>query len=1014
MNFSSLSLRRPVLTLVFSAFLLLLGGIGLSQLGVREYPAIDPPLINVQASYPGANAEVITHQITEPLEQSLNGIEGVRSLSSTSRDGAASISVEFFLGTDLEKAASDVRDRVSRARGLLPSDIDPPVVAKADANSSPILLLTVQSDSRSLEALSEKAAEIRDQLQTTDGVAQIDIWGEHKYAMRLDFDPQKMAALGITFPDLRKFLAAENAKLPVGFLEGSVSSLSLEMRTGLASVEDFERVVLRSTGGKVVRLSDVATVRLGAENERNILRCGGRPMVGLSILPQPGADQIRIAREIQARLDRVRTTLPPDIAIGTTFDNTKFVRKALLEVRETILIAFALVALVIFVFLGSWRTAVIPLLAVPISLIGVFFPLWILGFSINVLTLLGVVLAIGLVVDDAIVVLENIYVRIERGATPRQAAVDGVGEIFSAVVSTTLVLAAVFTPLFFLSGFTGRLFREFGAVIAGSALFSGFVALTLGALLSGRLLRREEPGRFKKMTDSVFARLQGRYGRVLSVFIARPWLSFGILAAALSLTVLGFRNVPKELAPMEDRSNLSVRVTGPEGATFAFMDDYMKRLQQAVDKAVPEISTMIVMTGAYGGTVNTGMCRVMLVPPEERKRSQQQIARALQGVVAKLEGANAFVMQDPSIKTDRRSSLGIQFVLQAPDLESMKRTLPRFVGRVRGDSGFATVDVDLKFTKPQLDLEVERERLRDLGLTPRDIVRNLQLALSESRWGYFERNGKQYSILARLDSVHRASPTAVGTIPLRTVRGELLPLGTLLTLREKSVPPQLFRMDRWVSATVSAEPAAGQTLGDGLGRLKAIAKDSLPESFRTALTGSARDFTESSDSVLRIFLLSLAIVYLILAAQFESFREPFVILLTVPLALAGAMGSLWAFGQTLNLFSQIGLVMLVGLVTKNGILIVEFANQRQEAGRTPRQAVFEAAQARLRPILMTTFCMVLGTLPIALALGAGAESRKPMGTAIIGGLLVSLCLTLLVIPAMYVLVARTTHPEGKP
>jgi len=1013
MNLASLSLRRPVLTVVMSAFLLLLGGIGLTKLGVREYPAIDPPMIEVRASFPGANAEVVTHQITEPLEQSLNGIEGVRSLASSSRDGAASINVEFFLGTDLEKAASDVRDRVARARGQLPSSIDPPTVAKADANSSPILLLTVQSDSRSLESLSAQASAISDQLQTTDGVAQIDVWGERKYAMRIDFDPAKLAALGLAVPEVRQVLARENAKLPVGFLEGNSTQLSLEMRTGLTRAREFENAILRTKGGATVRLKDVATVRLGAENERNILRTGGRPMVGLAVLPQPGADQILIAREIRSRLERLRPTLPPDILVGEAFDNTVFVRKALSEVRETVLIAFGLVALVILAFLGSARTALVPLLAVPISLVGVFFPLWMLGFSVNVLTLLGIVLSIGIVVDDAIVVLENIWVRIEKGMDPRQAAVEGVSEIFSAVVSTTLVLAAVFTPLFFLSGFTGRLFREFGAVIAGSALLSGFVALTLGGLLSGRLLRHAPPNRWKRGADAAFATLQSGYGQILSRLLRRPWIAVPVLFLVSWSTVASFKAVPKELSPMEDRSNLTVRVTGPEGATFPYMDAYMQRLAKVVEKAVPEASKLMVLTGA-GSNVNAGMCRVMLVPPEQRKRSQQDIARALQGAVAKVEGANAFVMQDPSIKTDRRTSLGIQFVLEAPDLESMKKALPRFVGKVRGDSTFATVDVDLKFTKPQMDVEVDRDRLRDLGLTPLNLVNALQLGLSESRWGYFEQDGKQYSILARIDSTHRASPEALGSLPVRTARGNLLPLGSLVTLREKSVPPQLYRMDRWTSATVSAEPAPGKTVADGLLALRTLAKDSLPENFRTALTGSARDFTESSDSVLKIFLLSLLIVYLILAAQFESFREPFVILLTVPLALAGALGSLWIFGQSLNLFSQIGLVMLVGLATKNGILIVEFANQRLESGLRPAEAVLDAARSRLRPILMTTLCMVLGTLPIALALGAGAESRKPMGTAIIGGLLVSLVLTLLVIPAMYVLVVRDPHRQGNP
>jgi multidrug efflux pump len=1005
MSFASVSIRRPVLTWVLSLFILLLGAIGIRHLGVREYPAIDPPTISVQASYPGASAEVVEHQIVEPLEQSLNGIDGIRSITSQSRDGAASTTVEFSLGIDLERAANDVRDRVSRARANLPAGLDPPVVAKADANRSPILLLTVKSPSRGILYTSAQAAGIVDRLQTVPGVAQINIWGERKYAMRIRVDPARMAALGIALSDVRQALRSENVDLPAGSIEGTSSEIAVQSAAGLSSVDDFRRMVVRSSGGSIVRLGDVADVRMGAENERTLLRSGGIPMSGLAVLPQPGADQIAIVDEVQRRVEAMRSVLPKDIQIATAFDNTRFVRKALLEVRETILVAFLLVVLVIFAFLRDWRTTLIPVVAVPISLVGVFAVAWALGYSINVLTLLGIVLAIGLVVDDAIVVLENVYSKIELGMTPRQAAETGVREIFAAVVSTTLVLASVFTPLLFLSGFTGRLFREFGVVIGGSALISGFVALTLAGMLASRLLRPHgRENRLHAATEPFFRGLNGTYRRFLSRMLAHPWIAILVLAASFWGTFQAFQAVPKELAPLEDRSTLLIRVTGPEGATFQYMDDYMERLRRALEKAVPETEQMLEVTGAYGGTANTGLVRLMLVPRDRRKRSQQEIANQLRGLVAKLDGATAFVIQDPSISTGGRSNLAIQFVLQAPEVEDLRKVLGKFLGRVRADSTFSAVDVDLKFTKPQLDLTVDRDRLRDLGATPAQVAQSLQSGFAENRWGYFLRGGKQYQIIGSVDSASRQTLAGLDALQTRSSKGTLLPLGSLVRTAEHPVPPQLFRYDRWSSATISADPAPGRSMGQALDELRRLAKDSLPPVFHTTLAGSSRDFTDSSGSTLRIFGLSILIVYLLLAAQFESFRDPFVILLTVPLATAGALFSLLLFGCTLNLFSQIGLVMLVGLVTKNGILIVEFSGQRRRAGMEPREAALDAAVARLRPILMTTLCMVLGTLPIALALGAGAESRKPMGIAIIGGLLVSLVFTLFVVPSMYVLV----------
>jgi multidrug efflux pump len=1012
MSLSTASIRRPVLTWVLSAFIVLLGAVGLSQLGVREYPAIDPPLVTVTATYSGANAEVMENQVAEPLEQSLNGIDGIRTIVSSSSQGQATIQVEFLLGTDLERAANDVRDRVSRAQRSLPADVDPPVVSKADANADPILLLTVSSPARSLLQISEQATRIQERLQTVEGVAEVDLWGERKYAMRLQLDPARMAALSVTLQDVQAALAAENAELPAGSIEGKTLSVAMLSRTGLREERDFANMVVRSGGGKVVRLSDIARIRLGAENERTLLRSGGKPAIGLAVLPQPGANQIKIADEVQRRLEKTRADLPADIVVKPAFDNTRFVRTALDEVKETLAIAFLLVVVVIFAFLRDWRTTLIPVLAVPISLVGVFFLTWILGYSVNVLTLLGIVLAIGLVVDDAIVVLENVYAKIEQGMRPMDAATAGLEEIFAAVVSTTLVLAAVFTPMLFLEGFTGRLFREFGVVIGGSVLISGFVALTLSGMLSSRLLRPHGQGnRLHELTEPFFVALGEGYRRQLETLLKRRRLALLVLAGAAAVIGVCWRILPQEVAPLEDRSSLQVQATGPEGATFAFMDRWMARFDSVVRARVPEAENVLSLSGSDASANNKAEMVVTLRPARERRRTQKEIATAVQALADSMGEVQALVVQDPSIRSSTRTELPIQFVVQSTDLDSLRARLPEFLAAVRQDSLFPVVDVDLKFTKPQLDIAVDRDRIRDLGVAPLDVAQTLQLALAEGNWGYFQKGDRQYPIVGELDSLHRSRPDALQDLFLRSKSGAFLPLPSLYTARERPVPPSIPRYNRWASATVSADIAPGRTLGEGVERMRSIADRTLGGAFHTELAGSSRDLEESSGSLVQIFLLSLLIVYLILAAQFESFRDPLVILLTVPLALAGALGSLALFGCSLNLFSEIGLVMLVGLVTKNGILIVEFAGQRREAGLSPFDAVVDAAAARLRPILMTTLCTILGTLPIALALGAGAESRKPMGIAVIGGLAVSLSLTLFVVPAVYVMVQKDRAPE---
>lgn len=1006
MSLSSLSIRRPVLTWVFSIFIVLFGVIGLFQLGVREYPAIDPPVISVSASYRGANAEVVENQITEPLESSLNGIEGVRSITSQSRDGRASISVEFFLGVNIEQAANDVRDRVSRAQRSLPDDADPPAVSKADANSSPILMMTLEWPGHSLLDLSAQAVRIQERLQTVSGVAEVAIWGERRKSIRLRIDPAKLASANLTLQDVRNVLKAENVELPAGQLDGVYSSVSLRAETGLVTSEQFMDLALKQSGTGVVRLGDVATAQSMAENEKTMVRVNGIPMLSLAVVPQPGANQIQIADDAIERALLIMKDMPAGLKLTPAVDNTRYVRMALAEVEETILIAFLLVVLIIFLFLRDWRTTLIPVVTIPISLIGAFAILWAMDFSINVLTLLGVVLAIGMVVDDAIVVLENVYSKIEKGLSPREAAVQGVQEIFFAVVSTTLVLIAVFMPLLFLQGFTGRLFREFGVMIGGSVLISGFVALTLGGMLSSRLLKHHsQENKFYRWSEPFFVGLQQFYERHLERSLSRPWFAVPIIIASMIIAVIAYQNLQTELAPMEDRSGLSINVTGPEGATYEYMQIRMEQVANIVGKKIPETKFVLTRTSP-GSTANTGFVRIMLVDPKERKRSQQQIAQELQRAFGKVDGVRVNVIQEQTIRVGGRASLPVQVNVQAPDLESLKEALPRVLAMAQQDSTFAVVESDLRFTKPQYRVQIDRSKLRDLGVSAMDVAQALQLAFGAQEFGTYIEEGKEYSIIGELDSTYRSSPDGLQDLRIRNNRGELLPVSQLVTLQEEAVPPALFRYNRYVSATVSAGLAEGVVLGAGIERMQNLIRKELGDRFRTELVGTSRDFAESSGSLMQVFMLALLFVYLILAAQFESFRYPFIIMLTVPLALSGALASLWFTGQTLNLFSQIGLVMLVGLVTKNGILIVEFANQRRAAGLPLRHAVAEAAAARLRPILMTTLSTVLGILPVALALGAGSESRSPMGIAVIGGLLVALVLTLLVVPAMTVLLSK--------
>lgn len=1009
MNIASLSIKRPVLATVLSLIIVIFGVVGFSFLGLREYPSVDPPIVNVSTTYVGANADVIEAQITEPLEESINGIAGIRTLTSTSADGRSSISVEFNLGVDMEAAANDVRDRVSRALRNLPLDADPPVVSKADADSDPIIMLSVQSNTRNLLDLSDIARYvIKERLQTIPGVSEIAIYGEKKYAMKINLDPAKLAAYGLSPADLKNALLRENIELPSGRIEGYQTELTIRTLGRLTTEDDFNNLIIKESDNTVVKVKDVGIALLAPENERSLLRGnGGIPQVALAIMPQPGENHVAIADEFYKRLDRLKQEIPKDIRFDISLDTTQNIRKAISEVEETILIAFSLVVLIIFLFLRQWRTTLIPVIAIPISLIGAFFIMYMSGFTINILTLLGIVLATGLVVDDAIVVLENIYKKIEQGMSPLEAGFKGSEEIIFAIISTTITLAIVFLPIIFIQGLTGRLFREFAVVVAGSVLISAFVSLTLTPMMSAKLLKHStKHSAFFNRTEVFFNQLTDGYNKSLRWFIDHRWLVFPIMLFSLLLIIGPGALLKSELAPMEDKGRIRIVATAPEGTAFESMDQYIAKLVSLVD-TIPEKEYLIAVTApGSSGSVNSGFVRLGFSPADQRERSQQQIADWLNGILMKENFGKAYATQEQTIGGGRRSGLPVQYVIQAPDLESLKKVIPTFLEKASNSKVFQVVDVDLKFNKPEIRLEIDRDRANALGVSVKDIAENLQLFFSGQRYGYFIFNGRQYQVIGQASRINRDDPADLSAIYIKNSKGELIQLSNLIKMTEFSSPPQLFRFNRYISATISAQPAKNYTIGQGIDEMNSIANDLLPDNFSTALSGTSREFAESSGSLLYAFLFSLLLIYLVLAAQFESFKDPLIIMLTVWLAMAGAALSLWLFGQTLNIFSQIGAIVLIGIVTKNGILIVEFANQRKQNGLSIREAAIDAATQRLRPILMTNLATILGALPIALALGAASTSRVPMGITIIGGLIFALILTLYVIPAIYTYISN--------
>ena len=1009
MNISELSIRRPVLATVLTLIIVIFGVIGYTALGVREYPSVDNPIISVSCSYPGANADVIENQITEPLEQNINGIPGIRSLSSVSSQGSSRITVEFELSVDLETAANDVRDKVSRAQRFLPRDCDPPTVSKADADAQPILMLAVQSDKRSLLEISEIAdLTIKEQLQTISDVSAVQIWGEKRYSMRIWLDPAKMAGYGITPVDVKTALDRENVELPSGSIEGNTTELTIRTMGLMHTAKEFNDLVVRESEDRIIRLSDIGRAELGPQDTRSYMKMNGVPMVGVVVIPQPGANHIEIADAVYERVKTMQKDLPDDIVLNYGFDNTRFIRASINEVKQTVYEAFILVVIIIFLFLRNFRVTLIPCIVIPVSLIGTFFLMYLAGFSINVLSMLAVVLSVGLVVDDAIVMTENIYIRIERGMRPFDAGIEGAKEIFFAVLSTSITLLAVFFPIVFMEGMTGKLFIEFSLVISGAVIISTFAALTVTPMLASKILKKtEKQNWFYEKTEPFFVWLNNFYSSTLASFLKRRWLAIPLVIIMFGVIGWLWSTIPAELAPLEDRSQISITTMGKEGVTYEFMRDYTESINQKIDSLVPESKYVTARVSSGRGNI-----QVALNDISTRERSQMEIAEKLSAVVKKHTKARAFVQQQSTFG-NRRGGMPVQYVLQAMTIDRLEDVLPKFMEKVYESDVLQMADVNLKFSKPEARITINRDKSNMLGVSTRDIAQTLQYGLSGQRMGYFYMNGKQYEILAEINRQQRNKPADLKSIYLRSSSGEMIQMDNLVTLEENVAPPQLYHYNRFLSATISAGLAKGRTIGEGIEEMDRIAKEVLPDDFRTALYGDSKEFKESSSSLMFAFLLAIVLIYLILAAQCESFKDPFVIMLTVPLAIAGALIFMALTGQTMNIYSQIGIIMLIGLVAKNGILIVEFANQKQDAGESLRSAIESASLQRMRPILMTSASTILGLLPLTMATGEGANGRIAMGVAVVGGMVVSTILTLYIVPAIYSYVSTDRSKQTK-
>ncbi len=1011
------SIKRPVLATVMSLAIILIGVITFLRLPVREYPNIDAPIVSVRTVYPGASAEIMESQVTQPLEDSLAGIEGVRTIKSVSREEVSQITVEFLLERNVDSAANDVRDRVARVRGQLPDETKDPVVAKIEADAQAVLWLAFSSTRHSALEITDYADRvIVDRLQTLPGVASVIIAGERRYAMRLWLDRDRMAAYGLTPQDVEDALKKQNIELPSGRIESRQREFTVLTESDLRAPEQFNDLIIRETKGYPIRLRDIGHAEVGAADERNAVRVNGNPSVGLGVVKQSTANTLSVAQSVKALLPGLEASLPEGMKIMVAYDGSIFIEKSIEAVYHTMGEALALVVAVIFLFLRNWRATIIPFVTIPVSLIGAFIFLYALGFTINTLTLLGLVLAIGLVVDDAIVVLENIHRHIEEGMAPFKAALQGSKEIAFAVVAMTLTLAAVFTPLAFMTGNTGRLFTEFAFTVAAAVLVSGFVALTLTPMMCSKLLRHEARHNWMfRLTERFFEAMNGGYRAALVWALNWRWLVILLFFATGAGAVWLFLHLKSELSPLEDRGTIIGVIVAPEGATLAYTDGYARQLEQFY-KDIPEVISYFSFVAPgleKPNPVNSALSFVRLKPWEQRQRKQQEIAKELAPkMFGGLPGVLAFPINPPSLGQSFRNP-AVQFVIQANSYAELQNMVDQVLAKVRQYPGMANPDTDLRLNKPQLSVVLKRDKIAAVGADVEEIGRTLETLLGGRQVTRFKREGQQYDVIVQLADRDREQPTDLTAIFVRGRNGQLVQLSNLVEVAETVAPKELNHFDRQRAAVISANIAPGYTLGEALDFMDKTTREVLGENAQTALDGQSREFRESGATLYVTFVLALIFIYLVLSAQFESFVSPFVIMLTVPLAVTGALLALFLTGGTLNVYSQIGLVMLVGLITKNGILIVEFANQLRLTGLDRREAVLEAATLRLRPILMTTLATILGAIPLALAVGAGAESRQQIGWVIVGGLLLGTLLTLSVVPVAYTLLAREIHQTAE-
>ena len=1015
MKISELSIQRPVLATVMSLAILLFGALSFTFLPVREYPDIDSPVVSVTTFYRGANPQVVETEVTDVLEEQLSTIEGVKLLTSSSQEQVSNITLEFNLNRDVDKAASDVRDRVARVRGDLPPAVDEPVVAKQDVNAQPIIWLALFGANYSTLELSDVAYNVfTEKLQRLNGVGAVEIGGNRKYAMRIWLDPARMASFGLTVTDVENALRAQNAEIPSGRIEGTGREFSVHTRGDLATPDEFGAIIVANQGDRPIHLRDVADVQVGAEDDRNVARYNLLPAVGLGIIKQQKASTVDVAHEVRKALPALRELLPSGMKLEVAYDSSTFIDNSIREVVISLLIAVLLVFVVIFVFLGSLRATLIPAVAIPVSIIGTFTVTYALGFSLNILTLLALVLAIGLVVDDAIVMLENVYRHLQMGKPRMQAALDGASEIGFAILATTITLVAVFVPVAFLTGRVGRLFNEFGIAVAVSVLISGFVALTLTPMLCSRILRphgvpeggdaqgdgaaaeRVKMGWF----DRFFARVTRTYERSVRFAVSHRLLTMGFTALAV-VAIFGFFMVlPRELVPTEDQGWIFTFVRAPEGATLDYTDHYTRMVEAIYDR-LPAKDRMFTAIGLFG-PVTDGFMFVGLKPQGQRPPAQllaQMVFPQLMGI----PGVLAFAFPPPGLGGGFGGA--VQYVLQADTYDQLARASGLMMQEAQKLGYLINMDTDLKLNKPQLEIDIDRERAAQLGVSVAEIGSTLQALLGGERVTRFKRGNHQYEVMLQVPRSDRSDPSAIDGLYVRG-SGGLIQLASVTHVHESVAPRELNHFNRVRSATISASLAPGVTIGKALSDLNAAARRVLPPGVRTELAGESREFAESSGGLNFLFVISLVFIYLVLAAQFESFIHPLTILFSVPLAVFGALVTLFLFRMSINIYSQIGLIMLIGLVTKNGILIVEFANQRRARGIPVVEAVVGSASIRLRPILMTTLATIFGILPIAIGLGAGAESRKPLGMAVVGGMVFSTALTLIVIPVVYTLLAR--------